>query len=87
MRVTFRATLILLFTFAPRPSFADVEECQEAISSYNAAINDVSDTLRRYSRCISDSHGHDDCSSEFNGLHSAQDDFESAVSSYESDCQ
>jgi len=37
-------------------------------------------------RCVSDSKGHDDCSSEFSTLHSAQDDFESAVSEYQDKC-
>jgi hypothetical protein len=40
---------------------------------------EVSDALRHYARCISDSQGHDDCSTEFSSLKSAQDDFESAV--------
>jgi hypothetical protein len=34
-----------------------------------------------------DSDGHDDCSSEFSRIGSAQSDFELAVSEYESECQ
>lgn len=68
-------------------ALADTEECQDALDQYKTAASDVSDQLRRYGSCISDSRGHDDCSSEFSGLRSAQDDFETAVSAYESDCQ
>ena len=54
---------------------ADPEKCREAIDRYNSAISDVSTALRRYASCVSDSRGHDDCSSEFRRLRSAQDDF------------
>ena len=67
-------------------AIADPEECREAIDRYNSAISDVSAALRRYASCVSDSRGHDDCSSEFHRLRSAQDDFESAVSEYQSEC-
>jgi hypothetical protein len=62
-----------------QPTVADPRECREAIDRYNSAISDVSTALRRYASCVSDSRGHDDCSSEFSSLRSAQDDFESAV--------
>jgi len=66
---------------------ADPEECQEAINKYNTAIGDVSDALKAYARCVSDSRGHDDCSIEFSTLQSAHSDFEDAVSAYGLDCQ
>jgi hypothetical protein len=62
-------------------------DCNDATNAYNSAISDLSDTLRRYSRCLSNSNGHDDCSSEFRRLKNAQSDFESAVSEYESECR
>ena len=65
---------------------ADPEACRDALDQFNSARNDVSDALRSYASCVSSSDGHDDCSSEFSQVHSAQDDFESAVSSYEGDC-
>jgi hypothetical protein len=65
---------------------ADTESCQEALHQYHSAKSDVSDALHTYTSCIQASDGHDDCSSEFSTLHSAQDDFESAVSQYESEC-
>ena len=65
---------------------ASPEDCRMAIDRYNSAISDVSDALRSYASCVSNSSGHDDCSSEFSRLRSAQDDFESAVQDYESEC-
>jgi hypothetical protein len=65
---------------------SDTDECREALDHYNSARSDVSSALRQYERCVSDSKGHDDCASEFSTLHSAQDDFESAVSEYQSNC-
>ena len=65
---------------------SDTDECRDALDHYNSARSDVSSALRQYGRCVSDSKGHDDCSSEFSTLHSAQDDFESAVSEYQDKC-
>jgi hypothetical protein len=65
---------------------SDTDECRDALDRYNAARSDVSSALHRYGRCVSDSKGHDDCASEFSTLHSAQDDFESAVSEYQDKC-
>jgi hypothetical protein len=65
----------------------DPEECRDAVDQYSSAIADVSDTLKRYADCVSSSKGHDDCSTEFRRLKDAQDDFESAVSDYSSECE
>jgi hypothetical protein len=70
----------------PKNANADPEACQQAINEYNSAISDVSDALKSYASCVSSSNGSDDCSLEFSQLRSAQDDFESAVGSYETDC-
>jgi len=65
---------------------SDTDECRDALDHYNAAFSDVSSALRRYGRCVSESKGRDDCATEFSTLHSAQDDFESAVADYQGDC-
>jgi len=52
---------------------------REAVSEYKAAKEDIAG-------CLSGNDGHDDCSSEFETLKSAQDDLEDAVSKYESEC-
>jgi hypothetical protein len=82
--ICFTLALLLISITATK---ADPEECRNAVDQYNSARSDVSDALRIYASCISGSDGHDDCSTEFLTLHSAQDDFESAVSDYESACQ
>jgi hypothetical protein len=76
----------LCLTLCGSGARSDTTECQEALDQYNAALSDVVHALRGYSRCVSDSKGHDDCSIEFSRLQSAQNDFESAVSNYQSDC-
>ena len=84
----FRAVLIAAaLCMTPPMARADPAECREAVDRYNEATSEVADALRAYSRCVSDSRGHDDCSSEFSRLRSAQDDFETAVSDFESECQ
>ena len=65
---------------------SDTDECRDALDHYHAARSAVSSALRQYGRCVSDSKGRDDCASEFSTLHSAQDDFESAVSEYQDKC-
>jgi hypothetical protein len=81
----FLATLVGA-TLVAEASMADPGACGEAVNKYNSAKSDLSDALQRYASCLSDGNGHDDCSSEFGSLSSAQDDFESAVSDYGIDC-
>jgi hypothetical protein len=66
--------------------YAEPEQCQEAASEYKSAREDIKDALTAYVNCLSGNDGHDDCSSEFETLKGAQDDFEGAVSKYESEC-
>jgi hypothetical protein len=54
--------------FERLPIHAATADCSDATNAYNSAISDVSDTLRRYTRCLSSSNGSDDCSSEFRRL-------------------
>jgi hypothetical protein len=62
-------------------------ECTYAVDSYNSAVDDISYGLKRYAQCVEASQGSDDCSSEFRRLKNAQDDFETAVSNYQIDCE
>lgn len=64
-----------------RQSSATPEECQEASSEYKSAMEDIGTALVTYKSCLSSSGG-----TEFAALKSAQDDFEDAVSKYESEC-
>jgi hypothetical protein len=69
-----------------RTALAGPTECQEAITEYKSAKSDISSALQLYANCVSSSDGHDDCSTEFEQLKSAQDDLEDAVSKYETEC-
>src|ERR1700733_3378385 len=82
-----RAFLVGLSLALCISSSAASANCNDATDTYNSAISDLSNALRRYSRCLSSSNGHDDCSSEFRRVKNAQSDFESAVSEYESECR
>ena len=77
---------VFALAFAESNAFATPEECQTASQEYQSAKSDVESYIRSYEDCISSNDGHDDCSSEFFSLKSSQDDFESAVSNYESEC-
>jgi hypothetical protein len=66
-------------------SQAALEECKSALR-YDSALAQIEHTLHRYTRCISNSKGQDDCYSAFRRVQSAQDDFETAVSSFNSEC-
>jgi hypothetical protein len=68
-------------------ALADPAACSDAADGYNSAANDVTDALQSYAGCVDSSEGHDDCSAEFSQLQTAQDDFESAVSDYDTECQ
>jgi hypothetical protein len=58
-------TLTLVFDEA---AITIPDSCREAIDQYQSAKSDVSDALRAYATCVSDSKGRDDCSSEFSTL-------------------
>jgi hypothetical protein len=86
MRIVGIVALCAAAVLSMLPTHAATANCSDATSTYNSAISDISDSLKRYTRCLSSSNGHDDCSSEFRKLKNAQSDFESAVSEYESEC-
>ena len=87
MRSRFEAAAIFaLAVLLAQAANAGPTECKDAISHYNAAVNEVSTTLRVYATCITGSRGRNDCSSEFGLLRSAQDDFELAVENVHKEC-
>jgi hypothetical protein len=81
VRIAFAFTLVI-----STATTASVD-CNAAVSRYNSALSDIDSYVRRYSRCVADSRGTDDCSSEFRRLRSAQSDFEDAVSDYQRECR
>ena len=76
----------IFLTLCGSAARSDTDECRNALDHFDAAQRDVSSALRHYRQCVTDSKGHDDCVTEFSTLHSAQDDFEAAVSEKQSNC-
>jgi hypothetical protein len=66
---------------------AHASDCSDARERYNSAVSEISYTLRRYTNCVNNSAGADDCYTEFRRLKNAQDDFEAAVSEIGSYCR
>ena len=87
MHKFFGCLLGSILLLAAGSASADPETCREALDQYRSAKSDVESALAIYRSCVDGGDGHDDCSSEFSSLQSAQDDFESAVSEYENECQ
>jgi hypothetical protein len=86
-RIVIVSAIVTVALTSNRFARAGEDECKEAIASYNSAVEDVSNAMKRYSRCVADSQGHDDCSSEFRRLTSSQSDFEAAIPNSGSECQ
>ena len=77
----------LVLALGGSASSQDAEQCRYTVDNYNNAVSHISSRIRRYSSCVANSNGHDDCSSEFRRLRSAQSEFETYVSEYQSYCQ
>src|SRR5260221_8654194 len=87
MMAKLRAIRILLPLTLCLASNVAQANCSDAIDTIESAISNLSNALQGYSRCLSDSNGHDACSSEFRSLTKAQSEFESAVSEYGQECR
>lgn len=61
-------------------------ECRDAIDRAQSAASELSDYARRLRNCAEAQDYSDDCDTEFRRTRSAHDDYESAVSSFQSYC-
>ena len=84
MRVV-AAVVALAVALAAAPAAAD--ECGDAVNDYNAVLSHLNDAMQRYSTCIADSKGMDDCAAAFRALRTAQGEFASAVDIYIKQCR
>jgi hypothetical protein len=57
------------------------------VDEFNSAREEIVNAARQYARCVTDSEGADDCSSEFRDLRGAQEAFEEAVSEFPAHCR
>ena len=68
--------VVLALIAAPNTKAAG---CIGAEARYKAAVGSVVDALRRFEACVAGSNKRDDCTTEFEALDSAHDDFAEAV--------
>jgi hypothetical protein len=65
---------------------AGSEECRRAATDFDETVADVREAVRTYEKCVSASHGRNNCSAEIQALDDSHDDFEDAVASYTAAC-
>jgi len=65
---------------------ASADECSDAVSDYNAVLSQLTDAAQHFSSCVANSLGLDSCAKEFNRLHTAYGEFQSAVTMYKKQC-
>jgi hypothetical protein len=70
--------------FAAPMALAD--ECSDAVMNYNHYLPRLNDAEQRFSNCVADSLGRDDCAKEFAALQAAYRDFAAAVAFYKENC-
>ncbi|MGA3156011.1 MAG: hypothetical protein ABSE43_00405 [Steroidobacteraceae bacterium] len=91
MRASINLLLIILGGAGLFPLLAtaasESSDCTDAVSNYDLAVDDIAQALKRYSTCLNNSRGHDDCDSEFDALRRAQNNFETAVGAMKSSCK
>ena len=61
--------------------------CQDAMARVESIADELADKSKRLRNCAESKNFSDDCSSEFRRVRSAQGDYESAVSTYKSECE
>jgi hypothetical protein len=74
--------VVALFT-AP---MALADECYDAVLNYNHYLPRLNDAEQRFSTCVAESLGNNDCAKEFAALQAAYKDFASAVAFYKKNC-
>lgn len=87
--MTIKTKIVLAFAataFIVSPLSAGYD-CESSIEDYKSAVSDIEYAANSYVRCVSNSGGTEDCSSEFRRLKNAQDDFETAVSDISTYCR
>jgi hypothetical protein len=71
---------------AAAPAAAQTD-CNSYMDDYQVALQDVSNTLRLYGRCVDQSGGQDDCALQFKALEKAQKNFDRAVLQIRFNCR
>lgn len=61
------------------PSAAMANACEDAWWEYNRRLDNIDQQVQRYTRCLRNSEGREDCSSHFRRLRTEQQQLEQAV--------
>jgi hypothetical protein len=80
-----RVVSIMISLVIPQLAWAD--ECGDAVTDYNAVLVKLHDATQKFSNCVANSLGTDNCSNEYRQLRAAYGEFESAVSIYIKQCR
>lgn len=85
MKLVASALLIACLALVATPLMAN--ECEEAMTEYNAALVNISASISSYQGCLDASQGQSDCASEFKALDGNQEIFEKAVRNLKGACK
>jgi len=77
---------LLIYRLMSSRSSSESEECREARETAISAADDLEYSARRLANCASNRDLTDDCESEFVRVKNAHEDYESAVSEVNSEC-
>jgi hypothetical protein len=72
------AAAALLFLL-PLAASAQQTACKEAQDEHERVLDQLSEKMRRYARCVGDSAGNNDCALDFKQLDKAQKRFENSI--------
>jgi len=81
---TAAAGMIMLALVSPPAT--GTGDCPTTGDAFQAALTKVTNALRTYEQCVSESKGQDKCSAEMQQLDDVHDDFEDAVNDYKQAC-
>jgi hypothetical protein len=73
--------------FTVHLAHAGPEECRQAVDDYDVVMSELTEALGQYEKCVTESNGEDICEIEFEHLQSAQQDFQTAVLTYQNECR
>lgn len=80
-----RVVAAIVALIAPCSALAD--ECGDAVVDYNAVLARLEDATQKFSTCVANSLGVDNCAKEYSRLRSIFGEYESAVFIYRKQCR
>ena len=84
MRGAMRVAVILAVLGGPVAAFAD--ECGDAVRDYNAVLLEMNAATEKFSACVAESLGKNNCATEFRHLQLVYGQYQAAVAVYIRQC-